>query len=54
MNKFFETLAAQQINKILMIGLALTAIYWYAVYDDGSTLDTQIAQVSQQLQVEEK
>ncbi|KYG61375.1 hypothetical protein AZI87_17820 [Bdellovibrio bacteriovorus] len=53
MNKFFETLAAQQVSKILFIGLALTGFYWYALYDDGSAIDAQIASVTQQLQEEE-
>ncbi|MEK2644479.1 type 4a pilus biogenesis protein PilO [Bdellovibrio sp. BCCA] len=53
MNKFFETLAAQQISKVLIIGLGLTAFYWYALYDDGSAVDAQIVQISQQLQEEE-
>lgn len=53
MNKFFETLAAQQIGKILMMGLGLTAFYWYAVYNDGSAIDAQVGQLTQQLQVEE-
>ncbi|MBV2167464.1 MAG: type 4a pilus biogenesis protein PilO [Bdellovibrio sp.] len=53
MNKFFETLAAQQIGKILMMGLGLTAFYWYAVYNDGSAIDAQVVQLTQQLQVEE-
>lgn len=53
MNKFFEILAAQQINKILVIGLLLTAAYWKFVYDDGSAVDAQIATVDQALQAEE-
>lgn len=53
MNKFFETLAAQQISKVLMIGLAITGLYWYALYDDGSAIDAQIAQISQDLKTEE-
>lgn len=54
MNKIFDLLAAQQIGKILMAGLLLTGFYWYAIYDDGSVIDAQIAQVSQQLEAEEK
>lgn len=53
MNKFFETLAAQQISKVLMIGLAITGLYWYALYDDGSAIDAQIVQISQELKTEE-
>lgn len=53
MNKFIEILAGQEVGRILLIGLALTGLYWYAVYDDGSALEAQIAQVSQQLQQEE-
>lgn len=53
MNKFFETLAAQEVSKILMIGLGLTAFYWYFLYDDGSTLVAQIASINEQLTVEE-
>lgn len=53
MSRFIELLAGQEIGKILLIGLVLTGLYWYAVYDDGSALEAQIAQVSQQLQQEE-
>lgn len=53
MNKFFEILAKQQINKVLIIALGLTALYWYAVYDDGSKIDAQVAQISTQLQQEQ-
>lgn len=53
MNKFFETLAAQELSKILMIGLGLAAFYWYFVYDDGSMLNAQIAGMNEQLTVEE-
>lgn len=53
MNKFFESLSMQKINKILLIGLGLTAFYWYTLYDDGAELDAQIAQISTQLQDEQ-
>ncbi|WP_374001370.1 type 4a pilus biogenesis protein PilO [Bdellovibrio bacteriovorus] len=53
MNKIFDTLAVQTIGKILMIGLALTGLYWNFIYDDGSAVDAQIATVNQQLQEEE-
>ncbi|UOF02933.1 type IV pilus inner membrane component PilO [Bdellovibrio reynosensis] len=53
MNKFFDQLAAQPFNKVLFIGLVLTGLYWYAVYDDGTAVDEQIATIAQQLQEEE-
>lgn len=53
MNKFFDTLAAQEIGKILIMGLALTAFYWYFVYDDGSALDARMAGLNQELTEEE-
>lgn len=53
MNKLFDTLAVQTIGKILVIGLALTGLYWNFIYDDGSAVDAQIATVNQQLQEEE-
>lgn len=53
MNKIFDLLAVQTIGKILVIGLALTGMYWNFVYDDGSAVDAQIATVNQQLQEEE-
>lgn len=53
MNKFFDLLAAQPINKVLMMGLVLTGLYWYVLYDDGSAIDAQIVTVGQQLQAEE-
>lgn len=53
MSKFIEMLVGQEVSKILFMGLVLTGLYWYAVYDDGTALESQIAQVSQQLQQEE-
>lgn len=53
MNKFFDILAVQTISKTLMIGLVLTGLYWNFIYDDGSSIDSQIATVNQQLQEEE-
>lgn len=53
MNKFFETLAKQQIGKILIIGLGLTVLYNFTLYNDGSSIDAQIAQTSIQLQDEQ-
>lgn len=50
MNKFFETLAFQQISKVLIIGLGLTVLYWSTIYDDGSAVDARIVQVQGQLQ----
>lgn len=54
MNKFFDILAAQQIGKVLIMGVLLTGFYWWALYDDGSSIDSQIATVNQQLIEEEK
>ncbi|MEN0058246.1 MAG: type 4a pilus biogenesis protein PilO [Bdellovibrio sp.] len=54
MNRFFEILSVQEIGKILIIGLGLTAFYWYAVYNDGSAIESQIVKVTAQLQEEEK
>lgn len=53
MNKFFDQLAAQPFNKVLLIGLVLTGLYWYAIYDDGTAVDAQITSLAQQLQEEE-
>lgn len=53
MNKLFDSLAAQQMNKVLLIGLFLTGFYWYFLYNDGTAIDAQIQTVSQQLQEEE-
>lgn len=53
MNKLMESLAAQEVGKILMIGVALTAFYWFSVYDDGSAIDMQAAQITESLQAEE-
>lgn len=53
MNKFFETLAMQEISKVLIIGLGITAGYWFFMYDDGSMLDSQIAGISSELTAEE-
>ncbi|MGZ3771404.1 MAG: type 4a pilus biogenesis protein PilO [Bdellovibrio sp.] len=54
MNKFYDILAGQQIGRILLVGLALTVFYWWALYNDGSAIDAQIAQVSQQLKQQEE
>lgn len=53
MNKFFEILAKQQIGKILIIGLGVTVLYYFTLYNDGSSIDAQIAQTSTQLQDEQ-
>lgn len=53
MNRLFEILAAQEIGKTLLIGLALTGLYWYTIYDDGAIADAQLVQIGQQLQQEE-
>ncbi|MNL16444.1 Pilus assembly protein, PilO [compost metagenome] len=53
MNKLFETLAGYPYNKVMLIAAAVTGLYWYALYDDGSALDGQIVSVSQQLAEEE-
>lgn len=53
MNKFFDTLAAQEIGKILIMGLALTGFYWFFMYNDGSSIDAQVAGLAQQLTEEE-
>lgn len=54
MNKFFENLAAQEISKVLMMGLLLTGVYWYLMYDDGSFIDVRVAQINEELTVEEQ
>lgn len=53
MNKLMESLAGQEVGKILIIGLALTGFYWFSMYDDGSAIDMQTAQISQSLEAEE-
>lgn len=53
MNKFFETLAIQEISKILIIGLGLTCAYWYFMYDDGTAITSQIASINTELTAEE-
>ncbi|KYG67405.1 hypothetical protein AZI86_10475 [Bdellovibrio bacteriovorus] len=53
MNKFFETLAAQEFSKVLMIGLGLTVFYWYFLYNDGSQITAQIMAMNDQLAAEE-
>lgn len=53
MNKLYDILSAQQVSRILLVGLGLTFFYWYAVYNDGSELDRQIVQISKQLQEQE-
>lgn len=53
MNKFFETLAAQEVSRILIIGLGLTAFYWYFLYNDGSAIIAQIGALNEQLTIEE-
>ncbi len=53
MNKFFEQLAAIEIGKTLVMGVGLAAFYYFTLYDDGSGLDAQIAQVNVMVQEEE-
>ncbi len=54
MNKVFEQLAGIDIPKILILAAGLTVLYWYGMYDDGSALDASIAQLSSQVQEEER
>jgi type IV pilus assembly protein PilO len=53
MNKIFETLAAQEMSKILLGALGLAVFYWYFMYNDGSLITAQIAGINEQLKVEE-
>ena len=54
MNKFFGQLAAIDIPRILIVGLGVTVFYWFTLYDDGSSLDGQIASAAQLVAEEEQ
>jgi type IV pilus assembly protein PilO len=53
MNKFFDILAAQEIPKVLIMGLGLGIFYYFFFFNDGSVLNAQIESLNQQLSVEE-
>ena len=53
MNKFFETLAAQEFSKVLLMGLGVAVFYWYFMFNDGSAITAQIMGLNEQLTVEE-
>ncbi|MFM6928607.1 MAG: type 4a pilus biogenesis protein PilO [Bdellovibrio sp.] len=53
MEKLFEKLSSFTIGKAFVIGLLVAGIFYVTLYDDGSALDGQIANVSQQLTQEE-
>ncbi|MBO9666859.1 MAG: type 4a pilus biogenesis protein PilO [Bdellovibrio sp.] len=53
MNKIFDTLSTYTYGKTLMIGLLVGAVFYFTLYDDGSSIDAQIASVSQQVSAEE-
>ncbi len=54
MNRFIELLAIQQIGRIFLFGIMITGFYWYAVYNDGTQIDNQIAGIAQELEQEER
>lgn len=53
MNKFFELVSVQTMGRVLMLAAFCSFSYWYFIYDDGSALDRQINDVTNQLQAEE-
>lgn len=52
MNKVFNFLVAAPFSRILFFGALLGGLYYYALYDDGSTLKSQIANIDTQVQAE--
>lgn len=52
MNKVFNFLVAASFSRILFFGALLGGLYYYALYDDGSTLKSQIANIDTQVQAE--
>jgi Tfp pilus assembly protein PilO len=50
MNKILSRIAFLTTKQVGIIALFCGAFYWYALFDDGSSLDPQIANLNQQLQ----
>ncbi|WP_413288691.1 type 4a pilus biogenesis protein PilO [Bdellovibrio sp. HCB337] len=50
MNQLFEKLAGMTNGKAMVIGLFMGLAYYFAMYDDGSALTTQIGVLNGQLQ----
>lgn len=49
MNKFFEVLGAQEFNKVIIMAVVVSFAYYFMIYDDGSQIQTNIAELNQQL-----
>lgn len=54
MNKLFELLAIQPIGRMVLFGIMITSFYWYTIYNDGTVIDSQIAEISRELEEEER
>ncbi len=54
MNIFFDKLVSFTMVQILGIGLILGALYYYFLYDDGSSIKASIASINVQIVEEEK
>lgn len=53
MNKFLTRIAFLTTKQVAIIALAAGGLYWYSFFDDGSSLDPQIAALAKQLQEQE-
>lgn len=53
MNKFFETISTYSMGKALIIGLAIAGFYFFTLYDDGSAIEANIANINTQLTQQE-
>lgn len=54
MSKLINLLVIQQSGRIFLLAFMITGFYWYAVYNDGSAIDNQIAGISSELEREQR
>ena len=52
MNDFMTKVASQSMNRIALFSLVAAAIYFFTVYDSGSVVEQQIAELKTQIDVE--
>lgn len=53
MNNLLTRIAFLTTKQVAFIALAIGGFYWYSFFDDGSSLDPQIAALTSQLQVQQ-
>ena len=54
MNKILTRIAFLTTKQVMIIAVAAGGLYWYTLFDDGSSLDPQIASLQQNLSDQQK